>query len=146
MREKVKGDCIMKKVWILFLSIFLFFGCDFMLFNKSLDFSFENYTASDIEITEIWADRGNIGDLQDLSFPIVVSKKSSKQIKFVDSHFEFSYSLIFKADGKSYRIPRLSEGTVELYFDEESQKYSAHLRRPVLGCTLDDSYDVIECE
>ena len=41
----------MKKVWILFLSIFLFFGCDFMLFNESLDFSFENYTASDIEIT-----------------------------------------------------------------------------------------------
>lgn len=117
-----------------------------MLFNESLDFSFKNYTASDIEITEIWADRGNIGDLQDLSFPIVVSKESSKQIKFVDSHFEFSYSLIFKADGKSYRIPRLTEGTVELYFNEETKKYSAALYVDTILGPEGESYDVIECE
>lgn len=146
MREKVKGDCLMKKVWILFLSIFLFFGCDFRVSNKSLDVCFKNQTEIDIEITEIWADRGRLGELQDLSFPIAISKNSSKNIKYVNSDFEYSYSLMFKANGISYRIPRLTEGTIEVYFDEESQKYSAALYVDTILGPEGESYDVIECE
>lgn len=117
-----------------------------MVSKKSLDISFNNKTNNDIEITEIWADRGRIGELQDLSFPIAVSSNTSKEIKYVNSDFEYSYSLKFKANDKSYRIPRLTEGNVVVYFDEESQKYSAAQYVDTILGLEGESYDVIECE
>lgn len=132
----------MKYLSFFLIPIFLF-SCSINPLNKKLDVTFVNKTSAEIYLNELWADRGRVGNIVDETFPILLPKNEKITISFEDSEFDRTYSCKLSIDEEIYRIPRLTEGTIDIFFNEESEKYEAHLYSDYLLPDDGELYDVI---